>query len=346
MNNRVPVILTLLVIFILAGVTVITLIPLLTSSTSEKEVAMIDNVNNTTPHRDTKVSTVIKATNSNEVDMPGVGINMDSEGWYTDLNGMQGSTAGAFEVAGFKVYPQPPWNATNNTFFFNAYKAKLELYDYLVSLGADQSVLQGSRSFTENNSFTRFGNGIDSIGRHGTTGRTSAGVMYCEVEGQKCIYIGPMAAAVNRTYYSSGDWTKKSFSAGYNWQTWKGCLVLVKKGEDYYNSNNYLYLPCVAGSAKAHTYPWGVTQTTVCIDNNHKVSWPTSWNVSDHWAGGITLNDAGSEEDIKRVATTFRFGNTNMLSYLYCTAEVCGISSDALKLFTDNYMAVGFVSYN
>ena len=306
---------------------------------SQKDAALMKN---------TQVQSVIKSlgTSNTNTSVPGLSPTMDPNGWYTDLNGMKGSTAGESEIAGFKVYTQPPWDATKNTFFFNAYKAKLELYDYLVSLGVNNKVLQGSRSFSENNSFTRFGDGIDSIGRKGKQGRTSAGILYCEVDGQKCIYVGPMPAAIDKNYYSSGNWKKMAWSPGYNWQTWKGCLVLVKKGNDCYDSKNYIYMPCVAGSAKGHTYPWGVTQTHIAIANNKRVNWPTGGKVSQHWAGGMDLNDAGSEADIKKALTTFNLGNTNSLSYLYCTAEVCGISSNALKLLSNNYIAVGFVSYN
>ena len=277
-------------------------------------------------------------------------ISLDADGWYTDLAGQKADKSNFVDVMGFKGYKGLPWDANSQTFFFNSYKAKLDLWDYLDKLGAPHLTgdYQTTREFTMNNSMTRSSSTVTSIARRCPHGYTASGIMYGAVDNEQCLFLGPYPAGISKTYYSSGNWTKGAWAGiTYNWQTWKGCAVFVEKGKSPTDPQNYLYVPCIAGDAKGHTYPWGVTQTTMSISSNTHIAWPASSgrNPQNDWSQGINLTDAGSESDILKACSAFKYGNTNVFSYLYQTLEINGISNAQFSAFRSKFTHVGYVSY-
>lgn len=327
----------------------VSFITVLFKSDTHLKVSDVLSQKDTALMRNTQVQSVIKSlgTSNTNASVPGLSQPMDPNSWYTDMPNLKGSTDNPISINGFDAYPQPPWDSTNKTYFFNSYKAREDLYNYLTSLGASPHRREEKYDYLKDVTINRYGSGIDSIARRCPTGRTSKGFLYGKVDGMKCIFACALPAIVSKTYYSSGYWGKKSWEPGYNWQTYKFCLVLTENNNDVYDTSKYLYIPAVAGSAKAHTYPWGVCQTNICIESSTQLAYPAEHRTgpSSDWAQKIHVSDAGTDEGVKEVIKKFKWQNTNILYGLHDMCEICGWPSNLSNNDFDKYKLVGYLSY-
>lgn len=267
---------------------------------------------------------------------------LDYTTWYTNLNDIVANRENKVMISDIVAYKNPPWDSTEDTYFFYQHKAKMDLYDFLTS--RDIQAAQGrqsSRDFVENH-YLSYMNGWDPTGHRPIEGFTPNKTAYCTVDGVRCVFCGPMPAAIYKDYVSSGKWAEKSWP-GVEWENKaKYCIILVPKGADREDSSNYIYLPAVSGSSKAHTYPYGVTQTNVSVTS------PNSIAAFLHTGGDyakkydLAANDTNT---IKYIAQTYDDGRGNhMLDYIYCGVELCFPGSrfyDALH----EYDFVGYLVY-
>lgn len=268
-------------------------------------------------------------------------ISVDAKGWYTDMPDLTNNTNSAGMIGKIPYYSAPTFASTSNTFFYFAEKAKLDLYDYLDGLGVPHKSL-AERSFIENNYLSHM-SGIDTPWYPGPTGSFSDGTKYRDVNGVKCIFIAPPPCASDKEYYSSGKWGKDS-DPGLDYHKVKYNIVLVPNGADKTDTSKYIYIPAVAGSSKAHTYPWGVAQTCINIkDNKHLVGWKNghSWGGWDK-----TVSDASTEQAVKEVCSEYDDGaGYGVMHYMYCTLELCATTQQFRSALTSDWDLVGFITY-
>lgn len=268
--------------------------------------------------------------------------NIDYSAWYTSMPSIKGERDNTVQISDITAYTTPPWDSTDDTYFFYQHKAKMDLYDYLTSRDIQAARgNQSSREFVEDH-YLSYMNGWDRTGHRAIQGFTEHKTAYCNVDGVQCVFCGPMPAAIYKDYVSSGAWAKKSWP-GSEWESrTKMCLVLVPKGKDREDSKNYIYLPAVSGSAKAHTYPWGVTQTHVSVTGENSIG---AYTVGGGDYGKKYSLPANSADTIQYIAQTYNDGNGHhMLDYLYCGVELC-YPGDDLYQKLHNYDFVGYLVY-
>ena len=314
-------------------------------------IYQIDNndINTATSISRTSVSTIVNTIENEENDQSGV-INLpglsglsgiDYTAWYSDITGVTGNTSNAVSIGNVTAYKNIPWNSTENTFFFYSEKAKLELYDYLVSIGVPEK-RGGDKSFVTNN-YMAYMHTIDSI-KPQPTGTLTDGTKVRTIDGIQCVFIAPMPAVANKDYFSSGDWGKASWTNEPDWFSAKFCIVVVPKGANKEDSSNYIYIPAVAGSAKAHTYPWGVAQTNVSVRNETSIAGFLYGKGDYGWT--MSVGNASNESDIAAVGQAYDDGQGyGILHYLYCTLELCGAGKDFRDTLTASYDMVGYITF-
>lgn len=350
MNGRLSKLLILAVILTVGSISTITLVPMMTSKTNEKTVAMIDKVGSTEKAPSTSVQSVIRSTGTRAQSgtVPGVSMGADPNAYYTDMPSIQGDKSSFTETGGFKVYTKPPWDSTKKTFFFNGIKAKDDLWEYLVTHGANKSATQGSKDFTMNNSFAIDVHSLTSNARGGSggaSGTKSCGAYYMTVDGIDCCYVCCLSALVYRDYISAGTWGKYTYVGGNRpaeCSTMKLCVVMTKKGNDLNDQSKWEYLPAVIGDTKNHTYPWGVTQTNVHVESSTKLfgAGPSDFSKP------FTVSNAGTDEAVEKIAKNYKYGGCNILSYLYGTVEFVGVNHGSILTdFKNKYTYVGFLVY-
>lgn len=294
------------------------------------------------------VSTVVDTikqedSSTGSISVPGLSglTGIDYNSWYTDLSSITGDTSNPVEIGAVTAYRSIPWDSTGETFFYYSEKAKLDLYDYLSDKGLSAK-RQGTREFVESN-YMAYMNTVDR-GKPTPTGSFSDTTKYCTRDGLNCIYIAPMPATCNKDYFSSGDWGVSSWTNIPDWDTTKFCIVVVPKGSDKKDSSNYIYIPAVAGSAKAHTYPWGVVQTNVSVKSPTRVEGYTRSGGDFGW--GMDVSDVTIESEIVNIVNAYDDGaGNNIMDYLYCSLELCATSSSFRESLKSGYDMVGFVTF-
>lgn len=274
---------------------------------------------------------------------------ISSDEWYTDMPNLVANTSGTVKIGAMTAYTSSPWDSTSGTYFYNAHQAKLDLWDYLNNLGVSGISYQKTRDFTDNNYWT---NESRSVLYNPSTGNTlasasnrhqySSGTWYSVVDGIDCVYFANVPALYDRTYYSSGNWAKKSNTITGN-DTNKYCIILVPKGSDLMDQTKWVYLPAITADCKGHTYPWGVTQTNITVSSSTKVYGATSSGGDYGWSK--TVSDIGTETNIKDICTSYQNGNYKVVDYLYCILETNGWKEAETTAMTDNYDMVGFMVY-
>lgn len=352
MNGRLSKLLVVAVVLAVGSISTITLVPMMTSKTNEKTVAMIDKVGDTKKAPSTSVQSVIKSigTSAQSGTVPGVGLNIDTNSWYTDMPGIKGDTSSSVDLGGFKLYKNPPWDSTSDTFYMNVLKAKEDYWNYLTKLGAKDSVYHGSLQEVLNNSFSVDVAYVCSNARSDAKtpdGSKSCGAKYKKIDGVDCCYMCITPAMVDKKYVTdkhydtSNSWSKTNEGALLS--KLKFCAVMTKKGNDLQDQSKYLYLPCIKGDAKGHTYPWGIVQTSVAQRPNNRLEY---WKEQGGGTQTKTVGPPGDEDTIKKAITEMQTNNGNLgiLSYINCTAEVVAFSSTWVSLL-QGYVQVGWLMY-
>lgn len=285
--------------------------------------------------------------------------NIDMSEWYTDLDGIQKDTSQPVPLlTDFNAYKGSPWD--NPKYIFNQPVAVSDLYDYLVGLGVDTSVPQGSKDYVLKN-WINYGGGIGVWGWYPNTNATaynnfrsetplSDGTMVHNIDGIDCLEFAPNPSMCIRDWYSANKWcaTGSTYTT-YKNEFWEAAIdqkfavIIVKPGDDKTDRNNWIWVPFRGVDTKAHTWPWGVVQTSITTDpqNNKAVPWPASSTPN------ITVTpDLSSEEYIKEFCVKWKVGSYNILSYMWDDIEMYHYSTrSSLMNKLKEYEYVGIVAY-
>lgn len=291
------------------------------------------------------VSTTTQSTTSSGTNGP---ITLSGE-WYTDMSTIVADTSQPVQIGSLTAYKGYPWSASSETFFYDIIKAKTDLWNYLTGIGAPASLGGKTLESTLSNFWTvdsydkiPFINaGIDTVPK---AGETNTGTKYATIDGIQCYYFAPMPCQFDQTFYSSGEWSKSSCAKA-DYTKVKFAVVLTPKDADVTDQSQWVYLPCVTGDVKAHTYPWGVAQTNVRVKDNTAVD--IAYRNGGEQNYRKTVGDIGTDNAVKEIANDSHFNSYygNMLDGIYCVFETCGMQSVDCKKLTKEYTCVGCITY-
>lgn len=266
--------------------------------------------------------------------------------WYTDMSTIVADTSQPVQIGSLTAYKGYPWSASRETFFFDVYKAKTDLWNYLTGLGVPQPTTGISLESTLARFWTvEYWNKLTANAKIPRAGTTNTGTIYAEVDGIQCYYFAPAPALIDQNFYSSGDWAKQSCASFNDYDKIKFAIVLTERSNDVTDQSQWIYMPCVIGDVKGHTYPWGVAQTNVSVKDN------TAVNIAYRNGGEQnfrkTVGDIGTDNAVKEIANDNHFNSHygNMLDGVYCVFETCGIQSIDCDAFSSKYTCVGFITY-
>lgn len=266
--------------------------------------------------------------------------------WYTDMSGIKADRSQTVKLGSLTAYKGYPWDASKETFFYDIYKSKTDLWNYLTGLGAPKPLGGKTLESTLANFWTvEFYSKLTANAKIKRTGKTDTGTIYTEIDGVQCYYFAPMPCQLDQNYYSSGDWSKQSCSSFTNYKKVKFAVVLTERSNDVNDQSKWIYLPCVVGDVKAHTYPWGVAQTNVRVKDNTAVD--IAYRNGGEKNYRKTVGDIGTDNAVKEIANDSHFNSYygNMLDGLYCVFETCGIQSVDCDAFKNKYTCVGCITY-
>lgn len=280
--------------------------------------------------------------------------NIDMSEWYTDLDGIKKDTSQPVQINDmYYVYKGSPWD--NPKYIYNQPLAVSDLYDYLIGLGVDNSVLQGSKDYVLNNWLDP---GISTHYRQTTPNNHTMtfnrdGSQLIKDNGDDiwCLQFAVCPSISVRDWYSDNKWcatgskyteAQAEFSAASREK--KFAVILVEPGKDKTDRNNWLWAPFQGADCKAHTWPWGVVQTSITTESqsNKAVPYPASS------APNTTVTpDLSSEEYIKDFCTHWKYNNTNLLSYMWDDIELyyCPTAAGSIYQILRKYEYVGIVAY-
>lgn len=266
--------------------------------------------------------------------------------WYTDMAGITADTSKTVQIGTLTAYTGYPFSAANETFFYDVRKAKQDLWTYLTGLGAPAPFTGATLESTLNNFWTVDSySSLTSNAKIPSTGSTSSGTKYALVDGVQCYYFAPMPAMLDQKFYSSGDWAKKSCASA-DYAKVKFAIVLCPKGADTANQSNWVYLPCLVGDVKGHTYPWGVAQTNISVHDSSSVN--IAYVIGkDEQNLRLNLGDISTDEAVRTAINDSHFNGYlgNVLDGLYCVFETCGIREYDCVAIKKNYTCVGCITY-
>lgn len=274
-------------------------------------------------HFPTKIGEVMKSVNTvgeynekTKLSGPGTKLDMDPSEIYIDKPNLKGSTARSVDVGGFILYKDPTWNSTTNTFLVNLQKANNLVYN---AIKDNQSTEPSVSETTPLSDWARYMYGSLGSAKDGNMKKvpnrvSEAPAMYSDVNGIKCYLIAVGAAVTDKDWYTSGKWNDNTsvndatYYGNYN-NSVKYNVVLEKDGEDY-------YLPCVPGTAKAHTYPYGFAETFFAKQGSNIVG-PNSWENT-----GIPVGLQNIDAMSKLCISKLGYDMTKPMSYI----EFCAVS--------------------
>lgn len=250
-------------------------------------------------------------------------ISVDTNEWYTNMPNIKGDTSQVFDhVNGFPIYKAPSFDSDGNTWFFNSYKAKSDLWQYLVDLGLTPTK---SLEYTQK-AFIAYDTPSVNTNSCPSHSYNSSGYICANFKGQDCMLFAPTPAMLWSDWYSSKQWAVTTCPWGDKyWGTYFN-VVLVEKDKDPNDQSNWLYLPAATGDAKAHTYPWGVTQTSIQPP-----------------AG---FGDPASDTVIKSRCSQPTVMGGSIFDFLYCTFEIISRSLSDVNYLNQRYSMVGVITYN
>lgn len=269
--------------------------------------------------------------------------------WYTDMSSIKADRSQTVQIGSLTAYKGYPWDATGETFFYDIQKAKTDLWNYLTGIGAPKPLGSATLESTLKNFWTvdsyseiPFINaGIATVPKAGTT---STGTKYASIDGVQCYYFAPMPCQFDKEFYSSGEWSRSSCAKA-DYTKVKFAVVLTERSNEITDQSKWIYLPCVTGDVKAHTYPWGVAQTNVRVKDNTAVD--IAYRNGGEQNFRKTVGDIGTDNAVKEIANDSHFNSYygNMLDGLYCVFETCGIQSVDCDKFKNKYTCVGCITY-
>ena len=266
-------------------------------------------------------------------------ISVNHNSWYTDLKNQRQDRSNVVKIGNSTAYKGLPWDTEDDTYFYNVYKAKSDLYDYLKEIGVNPNQTK-ERVLNQCNGdyeymppcLGKFNRWAFDINQKSSIRSESDGTHYLIKDGVKCYFCAPQPAVYYRKYYSSGKWAQ-----GGSVENKKGnkfALVFVKDAKDVEDTSKYIYLPVIAGDTKGHTYPWGVVQTCLNVKSKTRVDgYPSqSWVVTD-------VSDKSS---IKKICSEYRNSSYTIFDFMDCSYETFGWSK-TMYAEANKYINVGYV---
>lgn len=256
----------------------------------------------------------------------GIGLVCKGMGWYediasstpqTDINNPVG------RLGDIPVYTGLPWAPDAGCYAYYQFRAKEEIYDLYEQAGIPRG--QYSSFVINSNQASLPANG---------------GV----IDGVQCMGVSTVPSALDRNYYpgkaasqaaASGD------SSALNGNL-RMALILVPKGQDKENPNNYLFVPCVKQDAKGHTFYGGVAQTNCKVAGDHQIQIATNNSGSQHQ--DITLEQNFDPISVlQTIEGIMNKGGLSMGAWYKNEIETYWLSQDTQDALRNNYDLVGWV---
>lgn len=269
-----------------------------------------------------------------------------SNTWFTDLSGIKADTSQTVKIGTLTAYRGYPFDATPETYFMNVRQAKEDLWNYMDSIGAPAGFTGATLESTLKNFWAcDTTDALTSNAKFKSSGTTASGTKYTLIDGVQCYYFAPTPTMLDQTFYSSGAWSNHECATGVDYAKVKFAVVFCPLSEDPTDQSKWIYLPCVVGDVKGHTYPWGVTQTNIKITNN-KTLYVANASGGDY-AVKVTVSDAGSDDAIKTVVNSSGFTSYygNIRDGLYCVFETVAMRSFDSMALKNDYTCVGCITY-
>lgn len=270
----------------------------------------------------------------------GSSINANTSEWYTDMSDLKKGSCRVVETCqGFDLYDSPTFDAEGITFFFNSYKASCDLLDMIEGLGIKP---KRDKAYNLDWWMNRESGSILNATFKPNATSNKAGTL-CKMKDDKAMLLfAPMPTQCSDTYYSSGAWHQFSSYWSDEILNIYFNIVLVKQGQDPNNQSNWMYLPATPADVKAHTYPWGVAQTNLRV-NQHN---PTQIDGAGA-SGDATYRYNGDRSSTDFIRNTLKtqetYGNYASTIMLWDTCEATGVSTTE---WNQKYDMVGCITYN
>lgn len=209
----------------------------------------------------------------------------------------------------FYLYDGLPWKYETGTYFVDLNQAAIDLESYVSSVSSNKNMQSGMGYNSMDEIVNVTGNWISTRATNQADYPTSAmqgnftsgnSGYYKVIDGLPCVGFGPPPVVVDKNYNinfgpaKDGEnlWlTQTTPSASlYGYGTRKYCGVF-KDISGGANDGKLYYLPLSATDAKAHTFPGGIGQTGICMNNNY----------SADASGRLTLDSSGNPTKINNV---------------------------------------------
>lgn len=299
----------------------------------------------TVSHSNNRVRVDYALQTDSAVNIPGItdSVEVNNDEWYTDITSSMQAGNVKETFYGIPLYDGPPWEVPNaGAHIYNASKAKSDLCDKLESLGVSLSTYDKNKIID-----WWYISGDPSLKGHAnwdvvdtTEGIT---VKLETLAGVNCLPVALPPCAGTKTYYSDGNWKGVGDPevhpgmVGYTWHTSQMAAILVDR-----NTQEEYYMPMCPCDAQGHTYPWGVTYTSIkCVSNTKTAPF---YELSQS-SGSLSFGDVGSDEALKASAEALASNGLDISNYLYRVVENYGSSGNLSGKLNGRFTLKGILMY-